>query len=205
METRLRDDRAQWKARISSLASEREGVLQSGRGTFEEKSKQIEQLEEQVRAQAVAHETRRREIVHQATLKSRTLQDIIHQIEQELKSSQELLPQQIQEREATIAKLQENLAAAQVKHERTLARFERALATLERRGRKKKKRSRDRAPPLRKNGPKSSPTGILKSRRSNPICSPKKASARESLTGWPNNSPKNAFSWKNPKTNSNGN
>jgi hypothetical protein len=137
LEARYRDSRAQWKAQLGALTSEREGVIQSGRETFEEKTRTIEQLEEQIRNQTVAHEARRRELVHQATLKTRTLQDIVKQIEAELKSAEELLPRELQKREAAIAKLQETLAAAQASHQRTLARFDRALATLERRGRQK--------------------------------------------------------------------
>src|SRR5258708_19184567 len=44
------------------------------------------------------------------------------------------MPQQLQEREARISTLQGDLAAAQEKHIRTMARFERALSTLDRRG-----------------------------------------------------------------------
>ena len=137
METRFRQERAERKARLAALVSEKEGVVLSGREAFEEKSRQIEQLEEHIRHQTVAHETRRRDLVHQATLKARTLQDILKQIQHEFETSQELLPQQLQDREAAILTLQENLAAAQVQHQRTLSRYGRALATLEHRGRQK--------------------------------------------------------------------
>ena len=138
MEKRFRDERTQWKARLEAISSEREGVLLSGRETFEEKSVQIQQLEEQLRSQAVAHENRRRELVHQATLKSRTLQDVIRHIEQELVSAEELLPRELKERDTVIEGLKGELAALQDKYQRTLARFERARSlTLERRGHEK--------------------------------------------------------------------
>jgi len=50
-----------------------------------------------------------------------------------IKTTEELLPQQLKERETAIAGLQETLAAAQEKHQQTVARFDRALKTLDRR------------------------------------------------------------------------
>lgn len=133
----FQETRARWKAELEGLRSEREGYVQSSQQALEDKTRQIEQLEEQLRAQAVAHEARRRDLIHSATLKTRTIQDIIQQVQTELQTSQANFPQEMKAREETLARLHQELEAVQAAQQQAVARLERATATLRRRGQQK--------------------------------------------------------------------
>jgi len=76
-------------------------------------------------------------LIHQATVKARTLQDIIQQIQAEHKTSQERYPQDMRAREEILAQLSQELAHQQARHQQLLARYDRALNTLARRGKQK--------------------------------------------------------------------
>src|SRR5205823_3820319 len=98
LEARFREERARLRAQIDGLKSEDQAVAAGGKETLSEKAIQVEHLEEQLRQMAVAHETRKREILHAATQKSRTLQDMLHQLEAELKAAREAFPQDLRAR-----------------------------------------------------------------------------------------------------------
>src|SRR5258708_504435 len=119
------------------MCADTAAAIPGGKEAVGHKALQIEQLEEQVREQAVAYEARRRDVIHQATLKARTLQDIIQQVQTELKKSQERFPQELRAREETIVHLNQELAQQQARHQQILARYDRAQATLARRGHQK--------------------------------------------------------------------
>src|SRR5262249_7404933 len=109
-EHRFREERARFKAQFDGLMSEQEAAGGSGKEAVSEKVIQIEQLEEQLRQQAVAHETRKRELIHAATQKSRTLQDMLQQLEAELKAARAQFPQDLKAKENAMAEMNQRLA-----------------------------------------------------------------------------------------------
>lgn len=134
LEIKFREEKARLRAQIESLVSSQEAVAAEAKTVLGDKAIQIEHQEEQIRQLAVAHETKKRELVHNATIKSRTLQDILHQIETELKTARETYPREQKAKEDQIALMTEQLAAEQARHQRMVARYDRAMHTLTRRG-----------------------------------------------------------------------
>src|SRR5258708_35620472 len=119
------------------MASQQEAVVLESQETLDAKSVQVEQLENQLRQSALAHETRKRELIHNATLKSRTLQDMLRQLESELKTVRESAPLELKAKEDELLQLNQQLATEQARHQKIVARYDRALQTLARRGHQK--------------------------------------------------------------------
>jgi hypothetical protein len=134
---KFREERARLKAQAETLTSEQAAVIAASQETLQEKAIQVEQLEEQVRQHAVAHESRKRELIHGATIKSRTLQDILQQLEAELKASREAFPQELRAKEDKLTQLTQQLSAEQARGQQLMARYDRAMSTLARRGQQK--------------------------------------------------------------------
>ncbi len=154
LEIKFREEKIRMKAQLESLVSSQEAVVIEAKTALGDKAIQVEHLEEQIRQQAVAHETKKRDLIHSATMKSRTLQDILQQIETEMKAAREAYPREQKAKEEQIAVMTEQLAAEQARHQRMLSRYDRAMQTLTRRGHVREEASRVELARLKEEGAK---------------------------------------------------
>jgi len=136
LEVRFRQERAQWKAKLEGRRTERNALAQTSEETIAEKARLTAQLEEQFHQQTLAFEARKRELIHAATLKARTLQDLLRQAESELQNVRESFPLDLKHKEETLARLNHELSDVQARHAQAMARYDRALSTLARRSKK---------------------------------------------------------------------